>query len=132
MKTIYRMEEIDFKTNLSINDVRYLTKLYIERQKYEYEIKETILYDTESVIVNGAKAWVVFLIPLEMKKTFLDEYLLLEIPDDDEWIVYLVDNVGFPYEKVNLLTGESVLLYESSWQRKGKSRKGKSRKGGLC
>ncbi len=52
---------------------------------------------------------------------------MLEIPDDDEWIVYLMDNHGFPFEKVNLLTGESVLLYKSSWQRKRKSRKG-----GLC
>ncbi len=70
MGTYYRMEEIDFETTLTPEDVMYLTKLYIEKQNGEYEIEGHILYDTEADVENEVKtkAWFISIVDLKVKQ----------------------------------------------------------------
>lgn len=110
MGSIYKVQEIDFKTNLCFDDVMYLTKLYIDGQGEDYEIDETVLYHTTSCVEDGAGEWHVDIIELKIKQTFPDAYTTLVIPDKDEWIIYLRNWHGAIYEKINLLTNERFWL----------------------
>lgn len=86
---ICKAQEIDFKTNLCLGDVMYLTKLYIEGQEEDFEITGTVLYHMESRVENGMGEWHVDIINLKIKQTFPDACTTLVIPDKNEWIIYL-------------------------------------------
>lgn len=112
MGIIYRMEEIDFETTLNPEDVMYLTNLYIEKQKEEYEIEGHILYDTEADVENEVKtrAWSISIVDLKVRQRFPDYHIILIIPDTNDGIIYLMNCHGIIYEKINLFTDESIIL----------------------
>ena len=112
MGIIYRMEEIDFETTLNPEDVMYLTNLYIEKQKEEYEIEGHILYDTEADVENEVKtrAWSISIVDLKVRQRFPDYHIILIIPDTNDGIIYLRNWHGVIYKKINLFTDESIVL----------------------
>ena len=93
-------EEIDFETNLGVNDVIKIAKDYINKNKDEgpYEIDEkSIIYDKEAYWLHEP-AWKIELIFSDWKD-FDDNAIFLVISDKKGELACVLDNFGRPFKK---------------------------------
>ena len=91
---LVKLDNIDFKTNLELDNIMKIVDIYISRQKEEYEVnKETILYDPEFHITNEP-VWYVDIISLETKERFPDAYTTLIISDKEKRLIYIMNDYG--------------------------------------
>ena len=99
MEGLYRADEINFETNLKVDDVIKITKKYVENKNKPYEIaEEWVLYDTWSEVTNEP-VWYIEIIPLEVKEFWPDAYFTLAISDKSGKPVYIMNDHGVVFEK---------------------------------
>lgn len=85
----FRLEDIDFETNLNITDVLEIVDKFIQEQGEEYEVdKDNISYDTISDVTKES-VWYVCVTPVKW-----EEPVFLAISDSKKKIVYIVSNTG--------------------------------------
>ena len=70
MGKIIRLSEVNFETNLKIDDILKIVDMYIKEKGEPYEIKQNILYDTEETDITNGPVWYVDVILPETKKYF--------------------------------------------------------------
>ena len=100
-QNICRLEEIDFKTNLCINDIIEIAEKYIEQEEELYEIDRiNILYDANSYVTHEP-VWYVSIINFKTKQRWPDAYEseCLAISDKEKRVVYVSNDHGVVVKK---------------------------------
>ncbi len=99
---LYKINDVNFETNLKIDDIINLAEEYNDRKGNKYEIyKKSILYDTNDIepyVVDGP-VWLVAIIPLQIKERWPDAYFFLAISDIEKRVVYLQNDHGVVVEQ---------------------------------
>ena len=91
---VYRFDQIDFQTNLTVDEVIRIVKEYLRMQNEPHEIDRRIIYDTKSLL-SDEPVWYVDVIPLSMKeKGFLDAYDSIAVSDRRACPVYITNQAG--------------------------------------
>jgi len=99
MHKILKLEEVNFVTNLKLEEILIITELYIIEKGESYDIKkENILYDKKSYITNEA-VWYVDIISNKIRKKWPDAYISLAISDKEGRVVYVQNDHGVVIEK---------------------------------
>lgn len=99
MKKLLKLNEVNFETNLSFNDIVKIAEMYVEEKGEPYEInRETILYDSESYVTKEP-VWHVEVISLKIKEKWPDAYISLAISDREGRLVYVQNDHGVVVEK---------------------------------
>lgn len=99
MQKILKVKEIDFETNLKVEDIMEIVDKYISEKKEQYEVNDnSILYDPESHVTNEP-VWYVDIISLKIKKMWPDAYISLAISDKEKRVVYVANDHGVVIEK---------------------------------
>lgn len=99
MQEIFKLDEINFDTNLKITNIIEIVELYIKGKGEPYEIdKKNILYDTKSYITNEA-VWYVDVISEKTKEKWPESYISLAISDREGRLVYVQNEHGVVIEK---------------------------------
>lgn len=96
MPELIRLDEIDFETNMQIEDIMERVYLYIkERGNGEtyYVNEKSILYDPESHITHEP-VWYVDVIDEGTKEKWPDAYTTLAISDRERRLVYVCNDHG--------------------------------------
>lgn len=98
MQKILRLNEVNFETNLKIEDIIRIAEIYVKDQEEPYEIdKKNILYDTNSHVINEA-VWYVYIIAERDKERWSDGYISLAISDREGRLVYVRNDHGVVIE----------------------------------
>ncbi len=99
---LYKINDVNFETNLKMDDIINLAEEYNARKGNEYEInKKSILYDTNDIkpyVVDGP-VWLVQIISLQIKERWPDAYFFLAISDIEKRVVYLQNDHGVVVEQ---------------------------------
>jgi len=99
MHKILKLEEVNFVTNLKLEEILIITELYIIEKGESYDIKkENMLYDKKSYITNEA-VWYVDIISNKIRKKWPDAYISLAISDKEGRVVYVQNDHGVVIEK---------------------------------
>lgn len=99
MQKIFKLSEIDFKTNLKVDDIIKIADKYIKEKGEPYEIdKKNILYDPKSYVTNEP-VWYVDVISIEVKEKWTEAYDSLAISDREGRLVYVQNDHGVVVEK---------------------------------
>lgn len=99
MQKILKLSEINFKTNLKIDDIIKIVDVYIKEKGEPYEInKKNILYDTKSYVTNEP-VWYVDVISIKVKEKWPEAYDSLAISDKEGRLVYVQNDHGVVVEK---------------------------------
>lgn len=99
MKKLLKIEEVNFLTNLNVNDVIKIAEKYTLEKNEMYEInKKNILYDIKSYVINEP-VWYVDVILLKTKKRWPEAYDCLAISDREGRVVYVMNDHGVVVEK---------------------------------
>ena len=94
MKKMIRLSEVNFETNLKIDDILKIVDMYIKEKGEPYEIDETIIYDPEETRITNGPVWYVDVILPETKKRFPDAYDTLAISDRDGRLAFVMNDHG--------------------------------------
>lgn len=98
MQEILRLNEINFETNLKIEDIIRIAEVYVKGKEEPYEIdKKNILYDTNPYVINEP-VWYVNVISRKLKETWPDAYTCLAISDREGRLVYVQNDHGVVIE----------------------------------
>ena len=99
MPELIRLDEIDFETNMQIEDIMERVYLYIKEKGETYYVNEkNIVYDPESDVTHEP-VWYVDVIPEVTKKMFPDAYETLAISDREKRLVYVFNHHGRVVER---------------------------------
>lgn len=99
MQTVLKLNEINFKTNLKIDDIIKIVEIYINGKGEPYEInRKNILYDPKSYVTNEP-VWYVNVISKKIKERWPDAYDSLAISDREGRLVYVQNDHGVVIEK---------------------------------
>ena len=99
MHKIFKIENIDFQTNLNYHDVIEIAEKYIEQKEEPYEInKKSILYEAESHFTHEP-VWYVDVISLKVKQRWSEAYEGLVISDREGRLLYVTNDHGRVIEK---------------------------------
>ncbi len=98
MEKIFKLKEINFHTNLKIEDLFEIAEGYIKETGENYEInRNNILYDLESHVTHEP-VWYVDIIHLKTKVIWPDAYDTLAISDREKRLVYVMNDHGVVVE----------------------------------
>lgn len=99
MQKMLKINEINFKTNLNVDDIIKIVNEYVKEKGEPYEIdKKNILYDHKSYVTNEP-VWYVDVISIEVKEIWPEAYDSLAISDREGRIVYVQNDHGVVVEK---------------------------------
>ena len=91
---IYRFDQIDFETNLTVGEVIKIVEEYLNTLEESYEIDRRVVYDTKSLL-SDEPVWYVFVAPLRMKEAgFLDSDESIAVSDKRACLVYITNSAG--------------------------------------
>ena len=94
MGKILKLKEINFETNLKIEDLFEIVDSYIRGKGEEYELeRNNVLYNLESRITHEP-VWYVDIIHLKTKAIWPDAYDTLVISDREKRVVYVFNDDG--------------------------------------
>ncbi len=101
-KRFIKLEEVDFETNLTKEDIIKIVGNYIQELGEPHEIDDGILYDMmplptqipELSFITKDPVWYVDVIPIKVKEHFPDSYETLAISDRQKRIVYIINDHG--------------------------------------
>ena len=98
MQKILRLNEVNFETNLKIEDIIRIAEVYVNSKGEPYEIdKKNILYDTNPYVINEP-VWYVDIIAERDKGRWSDGYTCLAISDREGRLVYVQNDHGVVIE----------------------------------
>lgn len=84
MQKMLKLNEVNFKTNLKVDDIIKIADIYIKEKGEPYEINEkTILYDPESHVINEP-VWYVDVISKKQRKDGRTHMILLQFVIEKE------------------------------------------------
>lgn len=99
MQKILKLSEINFETNLKVDDVIKIADVYIKEKGETYEIdKKNILYDPKSYVTKEP-VWYVDVISIKVKEKWPEAYDSLAISDREGRLVYVKNDHGVVVEK---------------------------------
>ncbi len=109
MKERYRIEEIDFETNLKYDDIIQITKKFMETKQipYEFYLKASISYDTNSLMTDEP-VWSVPIIPTDIDPVWKDDYSRLIISDKKARPICLLNDHGMIAEVYERLSSKKM------------------------
>lgn len=98
MGKIFKLQEIQDKTQMSLQEIQEVVQRYVIKQQDVYEVDyEHILYDTESHVIKQP-VWYVDVIPVSRKKMWSESYDTLAISDIEKDIKYVMNDHGIVVE----------------------------------
>ena len=108
MKERYRIEEIDFETNLKYDDIIQITKEFMEARPIPYELYSThILYKTNPLMTDEP-VWSVPIIPTDIDPVWKDDYSRLIISDKKARPICLLNDHGMLAEVYERMSSKKM------------------------